>query len=84
VSGYAASARLQGGSPRFGSAAGSGPREAPRGIAVATPALVDVADRDWIEIGARPFGERLAARWDDLCETWSQMTFFLFDPESWR
>jgi hypothetical protein len=37
-----------------------------------------------IELVGRPLGERLAARWDDLCEAWSQLTFYLFDPQSWR
>jgi hypothetical protein len=29
-------------------------------------------------------GARIAARLDDLCEAWSQTTFYLFDPDSWR
>ena len=41
-------------------------------------------EREPVELVGRPFGERLAARLDDLLETWSQTTFFLFDPESWR
>lgn len=48
----------------------------------ATPFRFD--DRDWIELVGRPFGQRLAAGWAELRETWSQTTFFLFDPESWR
>jgi hypothetical protein len=79
MSGYVASARLQGGSTRFVAAAGPG-----------SGADLDERDRDrdgdhaWVELAGRPFGERLAARWDEARETWSQMTFFLFDPESWR
>jgi hypothetical protein len=41
-------------------------------------------DLAWVELVGRPLGERWAARWDGLCEAWSQTTFFLFDPESWR
>jgi spermidine synthase len=30
-------------------------------------------------------GQRdLALRWEAIRERWSQLTFFLFDPESWR
>jgi hypothetical protein len=32
--------------------------------------------------GAAMFGAR--ARWRAACERWSQLTFYLFDPESWR
>jgi len=42
------------------------------------------AGDDWIELVGRPLDERLASWWADLCEAWSQSTFFLFDPESWR
>jgi hypothetical protein len=80
MSGYAASARLQGGSTRF-VAAGSDRRSAPGG-AVATPAAW--LDREWAEPAEPPLGKRLAGRWQDLREAWSQTTFYLFDPESWR
>ena len=41
-------------------------------------------DSQPVELVGRPLGERLIERWDDLREMWAQMTFFLFDPESWR
>jgi hypothetical protein len=80
VSGYAASARLHGGSTRF-VAIGLKRHVAPVD-AVAVPSAW--LDRELVEPSGRPLGERLAERLDDLCETWSQLTFFLFDPESWR
>ena len=80
MSGYATNARLQGGSMRF-VAAGSKRRVAPGGSIEISPAWLD---GERVEVAGRPFGERLAARWDGLRETWSQTTFFLFDAESWR
>lgn len=80
MSAYTASARLQGGSTRF-VAAGSERRIPPSPGTPTPPAWLD---REPIELLGRPFGARLAERWDDLRETWSQMTFFLFDPDSWR
>jgi hypothetical protein len=80
MSGYAASARLQGGSTRFVAA---GPdRRSSRGGTAATPSAW--LDRERAEPAGPPLGDRLAARWQDLRETWSQTTFYLFDAESWR
>ena len=80
MSGYVISARLQGGTTRF-VAAGSNRQVAPPGSFETSPPRLD---REQVELAGRPLGERLAARWDDLRETWSQTTFFLFDAESWR
>jgi hypothetical protein len=82
MSGYTASAKLRGASTRFVPMTGSDPpRVAPVRSITAPPAR---PEREWVELVGQPIGERLSARWDDLRETWSQMTFFLFDPESWR
>ena len=62
-------------------AAGSDRPVAPGRIPATPPAWLD---RERVELLGRSPGERLAERWEDLRETWSQMTFFLFDPESWR
>jgi hypothetical protein len=36
-------------------------------------------------VDTSPPGQReLELRWEAICERWSQLTFFLFDPESWR
>ena len=80
MSGYATSARLQGGSTRF-VAAGSKRRVAPRGSVETSPAWLD---GERVALAGRAFGERLTARWDELREMWSQTTFFLFDAEGWR
>ena len=80
MSGYTASARLQGGSLRFMAAESNRPAGRDRG-ATAPGAWLD---REPVELVGQPLGARVAERWDDLRETWSQLTFFLFDPESWR
>lgn len=80
MSGYTASARLHGGSPRF-IAAGPG-RPAEFAGAVATVAAW--LERERLAASRRPIRERLTGRLNDLRETWSQTTFYLFDPESWR
>lgn len=47
-----------------------------------------VADRDGTDARAfvidRPPGTPGARRWAHIRQIWSQMTFFLFDPNSWR
>jgi hypothetical protein len=87
MSGYAASARLQRGVPRFKGTVASGVTAA----GVVTPPAAPTgafetagANDGWVELVGRPLEERLAARWSDLREAWTQTTFFLFDPESWR
>ena len=84
--GYVAHAVLRGAAPRLVASVVCTAEEADavsgtRRVALAEPASTCAA---WIELVGRPFGERLAACWDDLCEAWSQTTFYLFDPESWR
>jgi len=85
MSGYAASARLHGGAPRFVAAGIDAARavEATDAEAAAQERF-GIAHDDWVELVGRPLDERLAAWFADLRETWSQATFFLFDPESWR
>ncbi|MEX1170107.1 MAG: hypothetical protein WEE50_08205 [Chloroflexota bacterium] len=85
MAGYVASARLQGGVPRFvGGAAtavwrADGPRSAPTVMVVdAAPAV------DHVELVGRPLDEFLADWLASVGESWSQLTFFLFDPDSWR
>ena len=89
MSGYAASARLRGGSTRFVVRDGSTrfivldsvrrvPRADPAGTAPTSPEV------ERVELAGRPLGRRLADRWEDLRDAWSQTTFYLFDPESWR
>jgi hypothetical protein len=85
VAGYVASARLQGSVPHF--VGGSGVTSwsesgAPITGAMSTHEPPLVADR--IELVGRPLDEVIGERLASLGESWSQLTFFLFDPESWR
>ncbi len=62
------------------------PRLATRTRPSATPepfpdVAVDVAT---IDLVGRPLDEILAERWDELREMLGPMTFYLFDPDSWR
>ena len=84
MAGYAASARLHGGVPHFVGG----------GIAVATfaysePVTATSTDdlrvvADHVELVGRPFDATVADWLASIGESWSQLTFFLFDPESWR
>lgn len=81
-----ASARLQGGVPRF---VGGGAvtvwsadgRLAPPGGSLIEELPV-AADR--VELVGRPVNEGLGDWLASVGESWSQLTFFLFDPDSWR
>lgn len=37
-----------------------------------------------VDLVGRPLGEIVAERWMRIREAFSQTTFFLFDPDSWR
>lgn len=79
MSGYVASARIVSAAPRL--ARGERPAivaDEPTKPALITAIVVEAVARDDARHG--PISERLlAAR-----ERWSQLTFFLFDPNSWR
>ena len=84
MAGYVASGRLQGAVPRFacaspgrGDAASSFPSGAP-----ATGCESIVADR--VELVGRPIDEAIGDWLASVGESWAQLTFYLFDPESWR
>lgn len=85
MAGYAASATLRGGNLRLARwGAGAGARAGavgPTDVA-ALSARADVATS--IELVGRPFDQRLGDWLASLGEAWSQTTFFLFDPDSWR
>ena len=79
-----ASARLQGGVPHF---VGGGAVEAMAGPGTTVaawsadePALV----ADHVELVGRPYDQVVGDWLASVGESWSQLTFFLFDPESWR
>lgn len=85
MAGYVASARLQGGVPRFvggGSAAAwpadEGRGDGPSGAGDLAPAA------DHVELVGRPADEMIADWLASVGESWSQLTFFVFDSDSWR
>lgn len=84
MAGYAASARLQGAAPQF---ALNG-EQAPRSVTLGSMAAATSADSpgiiDQLELVGRPLDESLADWLASIGESLSQLTFFLFDPESWR
>ena len=77
---YATSARLQGAAPHFaGTSERPGERARNDAIAAEPPSA---ADR--IELAGRPLDAAIGDWLASIGEAWSQMTFFLFDPDSWR
>jgi hypothetical protein len=82
MAGYQASARLTGGVPRFASAGGRDRTAAPRSAAAGSLEPARGADR--IELVGHPLGRRWSDWLASIGESWSQTTFYLFDPESWR
>jgi hypothetical protein len=80
MSGYVASARIVRGAPRLARWASS----ADRSLDLAPAAAVDeplIVEGDPSSAGGPGgFVERLEA----FRDRWSQLTFFLFDPNSWR
>ena len=83
MAGYVASARLQGGVPRF---IGGGDVTGRVNMGRAAPDTRDEAPltADHVELVGRPMDEALADWLASIGESWSQLTFFLFDPDSWR
>jgi hypothetical protein len=71
---YVASARLQPGRPR---------------LAATTRQLVNAADRPattdvWLLDTSPPGQRELELRLEAIRDRWSQLWFFVLDPESWR
>jgi hypothetical protein len=83
VAGYAASARLQGAEPQFAFTNDHGYRSVFRGAQDA-PAAPDGGIIEQLELVGQPINEIIGEWLGSVGESWSQMTFFLFDPESWR
>lgn len=78
MSGYIASARISGRAPRLVRRA-SGVEEAdppPTSLAAALEPLVASDGSDGTDV--------LAERWSAARERWTQLTFYLFDPNAWR
>jgi hypothetical protein len=81
MAGYATQARLEGALPRL--ALIGGRRSTPASL-LSAPATEPPVIADQIELVGRPIDERIADWLDSIGESWLQLTFFLFDPESWR
>jgi len=81
MSAYAASARIGRVTPRLASAELRLDAEPPRPIDPDTKATVALTQPDDVIPGPTP---TLAERWASAHERWSQLTFYLLDPESWR
>jgi len=85
VAGYVASARLQGGVPRFvgGGAVAAWPGDARHAVRLAGTDDQALA-ADHVELVGRPVDEVIADWLASVGESLSQLTFYLFDPDSWR
>jgi hypothetical protein len=83
MSGYVASARIVHAVPRLVRA--DGPAERPSVVAPPPPAEMLIVESDPPAAGA---ASRIVERAEEhvaaVRERWSQLTFFLFDPNSWR
>ena len=79
MSGYVASARIVGVEPRL-ARPGRLADDAAWIPAAAGTATSDIEERALSTSGRSVLADRLGA----IRERWSQLTFFLFDPDSWR
>jgi hypothetical protein len=81
VSGYAASARIRGATPRLVHGGPAKPVDGSwRTLRSTTPTIVALDPDDVLPEPA----PTIAERWDAVHERWSQLTFYLFHAESWR
>ena len=76
MAGYVASARIEGGRPRPADPIASLPEPPPARFAAAADA--------WILDISPPGQQEIELRWAGVKERWSQLWFFVLDPESWR
>jgi hypothetical protein len=81
MAGYAIQARIDGVRPRLSVGTSRG---AERVGAASWPGFDDDSGvHDPLTFAAEP-APTPAERWDQARRVWSEMTFFLFDPNSWR
>lgn len=83
MAGYAASATLHGADPQF-AFAGAHAYGSARLDAWNIAESSDGVMIEQLELVGRPINERIVDWLASVGESWSQLTFFLFDPESWR
>jgi hypothetical protein len=75
MNGYAVTGRIEGVAPRI----------VRRGSPSFAPSsTVDARELDTVDLVGRPIDEEVAEAWGRVRDAWTQTTFFLFDPESWR
>ena len=79
MSGYATSARLGPASPRL--AASGGDRAAETRVVDLAATVIDTGTG---AAAGDTLARRLADTWSAVRDRWSQLTFYLFDPNSWR
>jgi hypothetical protein len=78
MSGYVAQARIVRAAPRLVRSGLDAARSG--GVPRPGPGLAEIeADGAGDQLGSS-----LAERWHDVHERWAQLTYFLFDPDSWR
>jgi hypothetical protein len=74
-----------GASPVIGGAAGADTLEPPTLEPLAGPTEATTpSEADQVELVGRPFSTGIRDWLASIGESWSQTTFYLFDPESWR
>lgn len=84
MSGYAASVTLHGASPHVVAWHGLLADEPLPGVQARPEQLAEATPLQPIELVGRPVDEAIAEWLASLGEAWSQLTFFVFDPDSWR
>ena len=85
MAGYVASARLQGGVPRFvGGGAAAAWSAGGRSVTCLSGTDDLALAADHVELVGRPVDEVMTDWLASVGDSWAQLTFFLFDPDSWR
>jgi hypothetical protein len=77
MSGYVVSARIGSASPRLARGTWTAGTADPQPAVTLDATIVESDDATTIQ-------SDVAERWSAIRERWSQLTFFLLDPESWR
>ena len=86
MAGYAASGTLHGAVPTFVAGGRTGDRRAAVStiLASSAPSADFLPEAVSIDLVGRPLDAVIVDWLASLGESWSQLTFFLFDPQSWR
>ena len=87
MAGYAANGTLHGAVPQFvaiGGRTGSGGSRLSTTSADSAPSGELTAETTPIDLVGRPLDAVIGDWLASIGESWSQLTFYLFDPQSWR